>query len=399
MPTFVYTARDQSGNQTTGTVEADTDSRAVSDLRDRGLWVTDIKSGGRPAGGYAAPVQDKSVLKSMWSPVSLKDLSLFYRQLHTLLNSGTALYGSLEMLGRDNQTPNTHLRKAIVSLGQHVLTGGRLSDGMRRFPWLFDKMQVRLVEAGEAGGLLVEILRRLADYLQKDYELRLEIKRKTLYPKLLLIALFVLPSIPTLVIAGPQPFFLEMWGKTQVLLIGGMILYFFFKALLATEGGRNFYDQAKLMIPVVGGLVRKLVVARFARTLAALYGAGVPIAHGVVLAGESSGNYVLETSIRRVSPAIERGMTISATLDSTRFFQPMVIGMIQTGETTGGLDEILNKAAEFYEEEAMHATIQLTVILGVVLLLIMGLLIAIKIISFYVGHYSGPAGGAADGVE
>jgi type II secretory pathway component PulF len=270
---------------------------------------------------------------------------------------------------------------------------------MARFPWLFDRMQVRMVEAGEQGGMLVEILARLADYLQRDYELRLEIKRRTLYPKLLLAAFFIIPSIPTWVLLGYEAFLREMVGKLFWLLILGGGIYLAVKLLLTTEGGRNFYDRVKLAIPVIGPLVRKLVVARFARTLAAMYGAGVPIATGVVLAGESSGNYVLERATHQVIPAIERGMLISQALETTRFFQPMVIGMIQTGETTGGLDTILNKAAEFYEEEAMHATIQLTVVLGVALLLIMGLLIAIRIISFYVTHYSGVSGAGDPGGE
>jgi type IV pilus assembly protein PilC len=382
----------------TGMVEADTDSRAVMALRDQGLWVTDIRSNGRPApqAGAAVPLQDKSMLKSMWSPVSHKELSLFYRQLYTLVNSGTALYGSLEMLGRPNQTSNQHLRKAIVAISQDVLAGRRLTDGMARFPWLFDKMQVRMVEAGEHGGMLVDILRRLAEYMQREYELRLEIKRRTLYPKLLLAAFFIIPSIPTLVLKGTGPWLAELWGTLQFILILVVGVYFGFKVLMTTQGGRNFYDRVKLGIPVIGPLVRKLVVARFCRTLAAMYGAGVPIASGVVLAGESSGNYVLEHSMQVVVPALQRGMLVSQALETTRFFQPMVVGMIQTGETTGSLDEILNKAAEFYEEEAMHATIQLTLILGVALLLIMGLLIAIKIISFYTGYYNN-VGGAAGG--
>src|SRR5688572_19861792 len=157
MPVFVYQARDSSGNRTSGTVEADTNSRAVANLREQGLWVTDLRVSGSgrretpgaiaaaPGGVAAAPV-DRSLAKRLRSPVSLKDLSLFYRQLHTLLNSGVALYQSLEMLSHPNQSPNAALQRVVADLGHHVLTGGRLSERMARYPWLFDRMQVRMVE-------------------------------------------------------------------------------------------------------------------------------------------------------------------------------------------------------------------------------------------------------------
>lgn len=403
MPIFHYTARDRSGNVTSGYVEADSDSSAVARLQDSGLWVTDLRSPtGRPAtqqgqSAPAAPSLASGTGKKLFSPVPLKDLSLFYRQLYTLLNSGIGMYQAFEMLGNPTQTPNAQLRRAAVAIGQQVLAGGRVSEAMARYPWLFEKMQRRMVEAGEYGGLLVEIFHRLADYLEREHAIRQEIKKKTLYPKLLLLALLLIPPIPTLVLLGIVPYLVEVARTVEGIALVCIPLYLMVRALLTTQAGREGYDRLKLVLPVIGPLVRKLAVARFARTLAALYGAGVPIMTSVSLAGETCGNHVLESATLRCVPAIERGVSITQALTASGFFPPMFLGMVSTGETSGNLDQMLDKAAAFYEEEAQHATVQLTVILGVVLLLIVAILVAIKIISFWTGFYGGVSSGGAPG--
>ena len=408
MPVFQYTARDQSGNVTTGYVEADNNSSAVARLRESGLWVTDLRShGGRkeaprptpqaaPA-PTAAPRVEGGMAKKMFSPVPLKDLSLFYRQLYTLLNSGIGMYQAFEMLGNGTQTPNAQLRRVTVEIGRHVLTGGRVSEAMARYPWLFDKMQLRMVEAGEYGGLLVDIFRRLADYLEREYAIRQEIKKKTLYPKLILAALVLIPPVPTLVLRGVVPYLLDVWNTIATLALICVPFFLVIRALLTTEAGKEAYDQVKLLIPVIGPLVRKLAVSRFARTLAALYGAGVPIMTSVSIAGETCGNHVLESATRRSLPAIEHGVSITQTLTASGFFQPMFLGMVSTGETSGNLDQMLDKAAAFYEEEAQHSTVQLVTILSVVLLLVAAILVAIKIISFYTSFYGGVTGAGNNG--
>jgi type II secretory pathway component PulF len=409
MPVFVYTARDGAGNQTTGTVEADSDSRAVANLREQGLWVTNLRAqpGGprvveTPGGTAAVPLprRDTSVVKRLRSPVSYKDLSLFYRQLTTLINSGVALYQSLEMLSNPQQTPNPHLRSVIAALGRQVLQGRPMSEVMGRYPWLFDPLQVRMVEAGERGGFLVDVLRRLAEYLEREYEIRLDIKRKTLYPKLVL-GLFIL----VLPISAPLnlPVYLANLGRLLLNILMIVVpLWLAGRFFLTSSGGREFYDRVKLAIPVIGTVVRKLAAARFARSLAALYGAGVPIASAVSIAGETCGNYVLQQHTVRMSPAVEKGVPVSQVLESSHLFPPMFVGMVRTGETSGNLDTMLEKAAHFYEEEATHATTQLVVILGVATLIMVAILVFIKVLSFYAGLFGGimgAAGGGANGGE
>ncbi len=398
MPTYTYTARDQRGQQSSGQLDAESEGVAASRLRADGLWVTDLRAVGgkspvvdRPEASTDASVED-DFWKRVFSPVSQKDLSLFYRQLHAMLVAGIGVYHAMTTLAGPNQTPSPELRRVAGVMAQDMLEGGRLSATMQKFPWLFDRMQVRMVEAGEAGGLLVDILERLAEYTERDHNLRMEVKRRTLYPKILLAALIFIPAVPTLVLSGFGPFAAEVMRTGGLAVIVAVGIWLLLRMFAKTEAGRVTIDQVKLAIPVVGPLVRKLAAARFARTLAALYGAGVPIASSLGYAGEACGNHLLEAASRRMKPALEHGNSISQTLASSRFFPPMFVGMVATGETTGSLDQSLNKAAEYYENEALHATVQLTVIMGVALLLAAGIMIGMKVIGAWTGHYGGVMG-------
>ncbi len=403
MPVYTYTARDRGGNVTSGNLEADTDSSAAAALRAQGLWITDLKQQ-RGGGGGPAPItptrrQEHTLMQRLFPPVSLKDLSLFYRQLHTLINSGMPLYGALETLSNTGQSPNKHLRRVVAAMAQDILAGGRLSQAMAPYPWLFDVMQIRMVEAGETGGLLVQIFERLADYLQREYELRLEIKRKTLYPKILLGAFIFIPRIPVLVLQGPIAYAWSVWSILQLLVIFVIPLVLVARYFMSLEAGRVFWDQVKLVIPVIGPLLRKMTIARFARTLAALYSAGVPISTALETSGQACGSAVMERHARVMVPGLERGFKISEVLANSRFFPPMFLGMVSTGESSGNLDQMLTKAAEFYDEESRHATLQLVVILGVVLLLIMAIIIAVQVIGAYTSFYRGIGAAAGGGGE
>jgi type II secretory pathway component PulF len=258
---------------------------------------------------------------------------------------------------------------------------------MARFPWLFDRMQVRMVEAGEEGGFLPDVFRRLADYLERDHQVRQSIKQKTLYPKLVLgLLLFVLP------VRVPLTLGTYLAELTRLLLwVGGVGLFLWVvcRFLFSTSAGRDLYDRIKLALPVIGGLVRKMTVARFARTLAALYSSGVPVASALQMAGESCGNHALERLTANIVPAVSKGNSIALSMEATRFFPTMFTGMVSTGETTGNLDQMLEKAADFYEEEAIHATTQLVVILGVAALLFAAIMVLMKLLSFYAGMIGG----------
>lgn len=392
MPLYHYTARNQNGATMRGELQAEDNAAAVRHLRGMGLWVMDLRAagGGGVSGGAARGVAE-NVVFPLYTGVSEKDKSLLYRQLHSMLVAGMPIYQSLTTL--HSQTTNGRLKQGLRGIMQHVQAGGRISEAMAHFPWLFTRLEVKMIEAGEAGGLLEDVLRRLSEYMEREYNLRLQVKQRTLYPKILVLALIFIPNVVTWVMKGFGAYISDVGRSvlpTAVLLVAGWTVY---RYLLRTQAFRDITDQVKLVLPVIGVQVRKLAIARFARALAALYHAGVPISSAVQASGEASDNAVLLRATQRIVPSIERGTSLSQAMAATRFFPPMFLGMVSTGEQTGSLDNSLDKAAEYYENEAQHATIQLVVILGVVLLLVMAIIIAVKVVSFYGGMYGGLLGG------
>lgn len=393
MPVFTYVARDRAGQQLSGTVSADSDTLAAAQLREQGLWVTDLKSAA--ATGEIRPRADRSAVRRIASPVRKIELANFYRQLHTLLNSGISLYNSLELLSNPRQQPNHALQRVVADLCSGVLAGQTLSQGMHRYPWLFDRMQLRMVEAGETGGMLAEIARRLADYLEREHEIRQEVSRRTIYPKCVLgLLVLVYPISMPLTLAG----YLGGLFSLLLLILGAGIPAWLVLRLYATsEGGRATLDQVKMAFPGIGKVVRKLAAARFARTLAALYGAGVALPAAVEMSAEASGNHLLERAARKMVPALQAGTPLHRVLESTGFFPPIFLGMVATGETTGNLDGMLDKVAEAYDSESVHAMAQMVVILGVGVLIAVAIMVLFKLISFYVGMV-GSAFEAAGGI-
>lgn len=414
MPTFQYTARDQAGQIQNGVLEAATDSAAAADLREQGLWPTSIRATrrgpgespaampapptivGAPGGRMAMPGIRPSRRRStfaetfiypVWTGVTTKDLALMYRQFATMIGAGIPMYKTLVNL--QQQTQNKRLRGALEQITQRVLEGGKLSEGMAEFPFFFNRMQLRLIQAAEQGGLLHAILTRLADYLDREYALILKIRQKMMYPFLLLLAFIFIPPIPVLVLAGVKPYLMVILLKygPGVLTMG--LIAFAWRFLRRIEVLADVVDQAKLALPIVGKFVKRLAVARFARSLGALYHAGVGVWMGMQAAGEACGNRTLERKIKLAAPSVERGASLTAALQFTQFFEPMFLGMVATGHETGDLDRMLDKAADYYESEAEHAINQQVVILGVLLLLTMAVVIGSQVIAAYAGHYQG----------
>ena len=387
MQQFRYKAKDRGGQVSTGTVEAESQSVAVAFLHEKGLWVTDMRPAAGAA-GRAAP--DRSIAKTLYRGVSDRDLALFFRQLATMIGAGMSMHEALTALALQN--PSARLKKIAEEMSSHILAGGTLSEVMALHPWLFSRIQTRMIEAAETAGMLETILHRLADYMDREHDLRQTIRQRTLYPKILLFCLLFIPSIPTLVMDGFNPWIAELLSILLPVLLLVAALVFGGRLLLRQRSMSDLYDQIKLSLPVIGPLVRKLAIARFSRGLAAMYHAGVGIVEAIRIAGEGCGNVTLERKLQTVVPAVAAGESLAQSLESTRFFAPMFIGMVRTGEDSGNMDQMLEKAADYYEDEAKHAIIQLTVILGVVLLMLMAIVIAIKIIGFYTEHYGGVMG-------
>jgi type II secretory pathway component PulF len=267
--------------------------------------------------------------------------------------------------------------------------GGRLSEAFREFPAIFTPLQIAMIEAAEAGGMMDVMMNRLAEYLEREYEIRLQIKRKTLYPKLLLLAAVFIPPIATLLFQGPVAYLRVTAGVVLPILLAYGALYVLFRYLFKFAGFRALYDDVKLALPVTGPLVRKLTVGKLTRGLAALYGAGLSVSAALGRAAAACGNARFARSMERVTPMLERGESLSAALASTRLFSPMVLGMVQTGEHTGEMEQMLNKISEYQEGEAQHALNQLITVMGVGVFLLVALVIANKILGFWSSYAGG----------
>jgi type IV pilus assembly protein PilC len=403
MPTYEYTARDQQGNPARGTVEATSNSVAAAHLRAQGLWVTGLRAVGqsretaRTAPGEATMTLGAeasprgSLLDAWWTGVSLKELAIFFRQFGTMVNAGMPLYRSLTILG--SQTSNRRLQQVIGDLAAQVQAGGKLSEAFRRHPALFRPVQIAMIEAAEAGGLLDRMLNRIADYLEREYEIRLEIKRRTLYPKLLLAAAVFIPPIHLLIFNGVVPYLQATVGRIALLVVLVAALWLLFRLLFQIPAFRALYDAIKLAIPGLGKVVRQFAVGKFTRSLAALYGAGLPVTRALRVSADACDNYLIARAVHRQSPRVERGEPMSAVLAGTGLFSPIVLGMVATGEHAGDMEGMLNKVADYQEREAEHSTRQLVVVLGVVVYLAVALLVASQIVSFYGGYARGISAG------
>jgi type II secretory pathway component PulF len=232
------------------------------------------------------------------------------------------------------------------------------------------------------------MLTRTADYLEREYAIRLQIKQRTLYPKLLLVAAIFIPALPTLLFQGAVAYLRETVGTVVPWLLIGIALWILLRFLSQIQAFRALYDAVKLLIPGLGAIVRRFSVGKFCRSLAALYGAGVPVPRAMRTSADACDNAAISGAVYRQTPRVERGEPLSAALAATGLFSPVVLGMVTTGEQSGDMEGMLQKVADYQEQEAEHSTRQLVVVLGVVVYLAIALFVASKIVGFWGGYAS-----------
>jgi type IV pilus assembly protein PilC len=388
MPTYQYTAKDNTGQTRSGVLEAETNSVAVAQLRDQGLWVTQLQARGgvtTPASAQSGP--RPSLIDPLWTGVSLQDLAFFFRQFATLIDAGVPLSQGLSSLSL--QAPNPKLRRIVADIALQVQNGSQLSAAMGRYPWIFSSLQLRMIEAGEAGGLLDRMMLRIADYLEREYEIRQKIKQRTLYPKIVLVAAIFIPQIKLLIFDGLMAYLHATVFAVLPIVLWALAIWALFRLGFQWPPFRYLYDTVKLNLPVVGGLIRKQVTGRFARGLAALYGAGLPVSRAMAWAADACGNPRVADMIQRQAPRIERGDSLTDSLAATGFFSPVALGMVATGEQAGNVDGMLHKLADFQEAEADHASHQMVIIGSTLFYLLIALFVAATVISFYGGYARG----------
>ncbi len=353
---------------------------------------------GEPAKS-AGQLFKETFLYPIISGVVLKDLVQFYRQFATLINAGLTIHQSLSSLEATTQNPK--LQEIARAGMKQVQQGGRFSEVMAQYPWIFNSLQLEMIRAAEEGGMLDQVLRHIADYVEHELEMRRMISRETFYPKVVLFfALMIMGrtgltggalAVVGLVVgeaggAGGVGYLANTVGFGGAILLtifAAVAIYrlFFFNAVAV----RETVDRIKISLPVVGKITRQFALARFARSFAALYRGGFTMSRALEIAGSSSGNAVVQKVVHEAIPAAQHGMLVSDKLRASGLFPPMIIDMFHTGEMTGGLDTMMDKSADYFEEEAKLKSHQAAIVFGVIIFFIVAILVGNAVISGYVG--------------
>jgi type IV pilus assembly protein PilC len=394
MPSFAWKGRTRSGQVQEGILLADTRDAAVAVLRRQQIQVTAIREKGK----------EIKLLPRLPQGIGAKRIAIFTRQFSVMLDAGLPLVQCLEILGE--QEENRVFKAVINQVRTDVESGATLADSMRKHPKAFDNLYTNMVAAGEAGGILDVILQRLSTYIEKAVRLNSQVKSALIYPvAIIVIAALVVTIILWKVIPVFAQLFAGLGGElpplTQIVINASNFLgnYFPLIAILIALGvvalrkwhetphGRRVLDGLLLKIPVIGMLLRKIAVARFCRTLATLTSSGVPILDGLEITAKTSGNAIIEDAVMAVRKNVEEGKTISEPLAQTKVFPAMVVQMINVGEQTGALDQMLSKIADFYEEEVDTAVAGLMKLIEPVMITILGAVIGTIVAAMYLPLY------------
>jgi type IV pilus assembly protein PilC len=396
MPTFAYTGRTRAGQTVSGERVADSMDAATAALRREQINVTRIA----PAARKDADAAKKEKPGRTGKKVAAKNLAVFTRQFSVMIDAGLPLVQCLDILGSQEEDKNFAF--VIGATRMDVESGASLADAMRKHPKTFDPLFTNMIAAGEAGGILDTILKRLATYIEKAVKLAGQVKSAMIYP----IAVIVIAgAVVGVILWKVIPTFAQLFAglgadlplPTRVvialsnnlvnyfpfLLVGGGAAAYGFRTYYATDNGRRVIDQTTLKLPVLGNIMRKIAVARFCRTLSTLISSGVPILDGLEITAKTAGNAIVEDAIMATRKSIERGETISAPLKETKVFPSMVTQMIGVGEATGALDTMLAKIADFYEEEVDTAVAGLLTLLEPIMIALLGIVVGGIVIAMY----------------
>jgi type IV pilus assembly protein PilC len=395
MPVFTFTGTDSQGKRITGERLGDSKAAINMQLRRERITPGAIKEKGKE---FALP-------KIGAAKVSIKDLAVFFRQFSVMIDAGLPLVQCLEILAANQE--NIFFQKCLTGVRTSVEGGSTLSNAMRQYPKVFDDLTTNMIEAGEAGGILDTILQRLALYVEKNLKLKTAVKSALIYPvSVISIAIvivaallkFVVPifanmfasmsvdlPLPTRIVIGLSNLVKDWWWVVLLLLI---VIFFGIKAIRRDPKGRYALDKFMLNFPVLGPVLRKIAVARFTRTLGTLITSGVPILEGLAITAKTSGNAVLEVALMKVRKAVEEGRTIVDPLKESGVFPNMVTQMIGVGEATGAMDAMLQKIADFYEDEVDAATKNLLTLLEPMMIGFLGVVVGGIVISLYLPLFS-----------
>lgn len=389
MPAYVFKGKTRAGAATSGERNADSKDAVIAMLRREQILVTSVKEKGK-----------EIALPKFGGGISRKDVAIFTRQFSVMIDAGLPLVQCLEILGTQQDNPG--FQKVLLQVRQDVEGGSSLADAMKKHKKVFDDLFTNMIAAGEAGGILDTILKRLSTYIEKSVKLTSQVKSAMVYPIAvvsiagLVVGVILWKVIPTFaaLFAGlgaqlplATRFVIGLSNWTVRLMIPGILAGFGasygLKRYYATHRGRRVLDAIVLKTPVLGMIMRKIAVARFCRTLATLISSGVPILDGLEITARTSGNAIVEDAIMETRKSVEGGQSLAGPLKQTDVFPPMVVQMIAVGEQTGALDNMLSKIADFYEDEVDTAVANLMTLMEPLLILFLGVVVGGIVVSMY----------------
>jgi type IV pilus assembly protein PilC len=431
MPRYNYVALDTHGKETKGTIEVASQNESIGRVKEMGLFPTKIveteksqekplKSKTRAAGGKKSAALSINInIPGLSGRVKAKVLTTFTRQLATLVDAGLPLLRGLRVL--EKQERNSTLKSILGELALAIEGGSTFSEALAQHPKVFNRLFVNMVKAGELGGVLEVVLRRLAEFSEKSQKIKGKIKAALFYPvAVMVVAAGILILLLTFVIPRFQQVFADMMeGKplpkfTQIvmgisnavknhfLVVGGCVVIFviLFLLFIKTKFGRWLWDNFKLKVPVIGPVVRRVAISRFARTLGTLVSSGVPILQALTIVRETAGNVIISNAVNTVHESVKEGETITAPLESSGVFPPMVVSMVDVGEQTGALPEMLLKIADNYDEEVDNAVASMTALLEPIMIVFLAVVVGSIVIAMFlplIALISGLSGGGGGG--
>lgn len=414
MPRYTYVALDARGQEASGVIEADTQNDAVGQLRQAGYFpkaISEEGKGGKAAkavkaaskgGGAASKQLNISIPFLEKKTIKGKTLMIFTRQLATLIDAGLPLLRGLTVLAK--QEPDAVLRKVIMSLAEAVQGGGTFSESLAGHPKIFNKLYVNMVKAGELGGVLELVLLRLAEFQEKAQKIKNKVVAAMFYPIIvLIIAIAIMGFLLVFIVPKFEAIFADMLGgkplpaltqfviassnlvKNNIFIVIGSIvaLFILIKVVGSTPKGSLVLDTIKLKAPLFGDLTRKSAISRFSRTLGTLVTSGVPILQALNITRETAGNHVIANAILKVHDSVKEGESIVHPLEASGVFPPMVISMIDVGEETGQLPEMLLKIAEVYDDEVDSAVTGLTSLLEPIMIVFLAVVVGTIVIALF----------------
>ena len=400
MPKFSYTAVDARGKQATGFVDANDQNDAITQIRQLGFYPQRLDE--TKEEDVSATTEKKVKVKKGGGKVKSKTLTVFTRQLATLIDAGLPLMRSLNTLGKQERNPI--MRNTMTQLASAVESGGTFSEALAQHPRIFDKLYVNMVKAGELGGVLEIVLTRLAEFQEKSQKIKGKVISAMVYPLVVLVIagailsfllVFIVPkfqqifqdALPgkplpgiTLFVIGCSHVMVQQW----YLIVGAIAAIIFgYKFLRGVPAGIQFLDQVALRIPVFGDLTSKTAISRFARTLGTLISSGVPILQALNITRDTAGNVIVANAINKIHDSVKEGESVVGPMEASSIFPPMVTSMVQVGEETGQLPDMLVKVADVYEGEVDNVVTSLTSILEPIMIVMLAVIVGTIVIALF----------------